>query len=475
MKQVNLLLMLAIIWLALFSSTEILAANKSAEVSARGQSEAEQKQAMANLHRQLSASSQTANRHTIHLTADDLGNIFKPDVDPTGRLKVGVHRSVGKSISNIHTDLIISIPGAPAIRLELTHVKGVVSVFNNIGQAREYSADGFTHTFIGDEVRVRGAAHVAGAGAVNMGGNLCSFNAPCTENAQCATMPVNISTARNAYASILFKSGRYYYVCSGGLIADSDTNSEIPYFLTANHCVSKGREAYSVETFFQYVRDCSQTDGCFFPNSDTIGSTIVATDRQGDYSLLRLSGTPPQGAVYLGWNSEPIAHTNGADLYRISHPGGAPQAYSTHQVDTGAGTCTSWPRGSWIYSRDTFGATEGGSSGSPVLNSNAEVVGQLSGACGFNAGSVCDNTSNATVDGAFAGYFPEISPFIEDTSPNPPSSGCTTDVDGDDWCAIPEGNDCDDNDSEINPDAKDRGGRKWSDGIDNDCDGVVDS
>ncbi len=55
-------------------------------------------------------------------------------------------------------------------------------------------------------------------------------------------------------------------------------------------------------------------------------------------------------------------------LYRISHPNGAPQSYSEHKVDNRATTCRSWPRGPWIYSRDSFGATQGGSSGSPVLN-----------------------------------------------------------------------------------------------------------
>ena len=56
-----------------------------------------------------------------------------------------------------------------------------------------------------------------------------------------------------------------------------------------------------------------------------------------------------------------------------------------------------WRVGSW-----EFGVTEGGSSGSPVVNSSGQVVGQLSGGCGYNINDVCDEVQNRTVDGAFA-------------------------------------------------------------------------
>ncbi|HEY5680690.1 MAG TPA: PKD domain-containing protein, partial [Pseudomonadales bacterium] len=82
-------------------------------------------------------------------------------------------------------------------------------------------------------------------------------------------------------------------------------------------------------------------------------------------------------------------------------------------------TCRSWPRGPWIYSSDTFGATEGGSSGSPVVNEAGQVVGQLSGACGYETSNVCSDL-NATVDGAFAAYFNDVAQWLD---PAPTSSG----------------------------------------------------
>ena len=140
---------------------------------------------------------------------------------------------------------------------------------------------------------------------------------------------------------------------------------------------------------------------------------VSTAQTPSDYTLLALDELPPQGAVYLGWNNTPVADVNGTPLYRISHPSGAPQGYSEHEVDTSRGTCRSWPRGPWIYSEDTFGATEGGSSGSPVVNVNGQIVGQLSGACGYNVSDECDSVANATVDGAFAAYFDQVSQWLD--------------------------------------------------------------
>jgi V8-like Glu-specific endopeptidase len=245
----------------------------------------------------------------------------------------------------------------------------------------------------------------------------CSYNESCVQNAACAGTSSAVATARQAVASILFQSGGSFFICTGGLVADT-AGTQTPFFLTANHCISRGREAASVETYFDYVTTCSSPN-CTQPYSnigETVGATILSGASNTDHTLLQLSANPvtPDGTVaYLGWNSTAVANTNGFDLFRISHPSGAPQAYSEHSVDSGAPTCGSLPRGNFIYSRDTFGATEGGSSGSPVVDGAGKVVGQLFGACGFNVNDVCDAASNATVDGAFAAYFSSVAEWLD--------------------------------------------------------------
>ena len=294
------------------------------------------------------------------------------------------------------------------------------------------------------------------------GDELCPYNEPCVVNASCVTLPSAVTTAQKAVAMILFISGPYQYICSGGLIADSDPSGAIPYFMTANHCLDSNGEADTVEAYFDYTSPCGQCDDGISDEPRTLGSALVAANRRSDYTLLRLDQAAPAGTAFLTWNNTPIANTNGVSLYRISHPAGAPQAYSAQRVDTSRPTCRSWPRGNWIYSSDTFGATEGGSSGSPVVNAAGQFVGQLSGACGYNVNDPCDAAQNATVDGAFAAYYADVAAFLG------PGSACT-DADGDGFCTS-EG-DCNDNNAAINPGAVE----VCNDGIDNDCDGLVDS
>ncbi len=302
------------------------------------------------------------------------------------------------------------------------------------------------------------------AGNAQAGEGLCPNNAACIENVSCSALDSAIAPARDAVALILFESRsgpvKGFFICSGGLLNDTDAGSFRPYFLTANHCISKGSEARSAETFFHYTTPCNGTcEG--FPATSTLGASIRRTGRTGDYTLLELDEQPPAGTVLLGWDSSPVAFSGETRLFRISHPAGSPQGYSEHLVDTGRATCPTWPRGSWIYSSDTFGGTEDGSSGSPVLNSAGQIVGQLSGACGFNVSDSCDSVQNATVDGAFAAYFPDIAQFLD------PDASCT-DADNDGFCV--EDGDCDDADPAINPGASE----VCDDGVDHDCDGLLD-
>jgi hypothetical protein len=261
--------------------------------------------------------------------------------------------------------------------------------------------------------------------------SFCSFNVPCIVNASCNSSPAD--PAKTAVALMQWVSGGFIYTCTGGLIADSDSGSQIPYFLTANHCISRAKDATALEAYFQFSISCGSTMCPAQTNpggQQRLGSTITATGTAGDFTLLRLSQAPPAGSTFLGWNSAPVAFTNNATLYRISHPAWAPQSYWAGRVDTSAGTCTQWPRGQRIYSRATAGGTEGGSSGSPVLNASSQIVGQLSGACGTNVNDDCDQVNNATVDGAFAYYYPSVQSFLG-TACVPVTEVCTDGVDND--------------------------------------------
>jgi hypothetical protein len=295
---------------------------------------------------------------------------------------------------------------------------------------------------------------------------LCDFNASCVENAACYNDPA-VADAKYAVAHIQFVKRPYIYFCSGGLLNDS-LGSETPYFLTANHCLSRDREASTLEAYFQFWTDCNNPQ-CPEYNQitapRTLGASVLSTSKTGDYTLMQLSEPAPAGSAFLGWKAEPVAGIGGYPLYRIAHPGGAPQSYSQHTVDPEPPAfCSSWPIGSWIYSHDVVGATEGGSSGSPVVNADGQVVGQLSGGCGYTVYDECDNDQNSTVDGAFASYYSQVAPWLA------PAGGCQdADLDGYEDAAC-GGTDCNDGNALINPGMTE----DCANGVDDDCDGLKD-
>jgi len=428
------------------------------------------------------------------LTEQEKSGLRKAQEDKTGPSVVGRTKSLGEFVrfSPLEAALLSQTPlrvgsgilqatsdggfvwaavirseGAGALRVHLDHLNlpddADLFFFSTAGQAfGPYSRKGpngdgqfWTNTLFGSE-GILLLRHYGPGGAADLKGtsfqisevghisqqfatgltavteSFCSFNVSCIENASCHN-GTPADPAKSAVALMQWIQGAFIYTCTGGLIADSDTGTQIPYFLTANHCLSSGSVAANLETYFQFSIACGSTNCPAQTNPGGIqrlGSTIKTTGTAGDFTLLQLSQAPPSGSVFLGWNNTAVANTNGAALYRISHPAWAPQAWSSDSVSTSAPTCTGWPRGERIYSRTTGGGTEGGSSGSPVVNSSSQIVGQLSGACGTNVNNACDHVNNATVDGAFAYYWPSVQPYLGATCV-PVTEVCNDGIDND--------------------------------------------
>ncbi|MEM9557506.1 MAG: serine protease [Acidobacteriota bacterium] len=256
----------------------------------------------------------------------------------------------------------------------------------------------------------------------------CSWNDSCILNAECASIPSAVQVAQDAVAYLIFSLPGGSFICSGGLLND-ETSSGTPYFLTANHCFSTQSAATSLEAYFQWTVGCGASCGSQYnpPGSvpRVLGASLLATSANTDFTFLELNSAAPAGSAFLGWTTNAVANSAGTSLYRVSHPSGSPQAYSEQSVNASAGTCGGYPRGRYIYSDATLADSEGGSSGSPVVNSSGQVVGQLFGACGATPEVTCDN-DDRTVDGAFAVTYSSIASFLAgDGGGDPGGDGCT--------------------------------------------------
>ena len=254
----------------------------------------------------------------------------------------------------------------------------------------------------------------------------------CLVDATCvgpATLDV-IAQLRRAVAQILFVSGSFEFACSGGLLNDTDDNTVIPYFLTANHCISTQAEASTLDALWDYATTtCNGNVPPINSLPQTVGSTLLATGESSDFTLLQLSSLPGN-RVLLGWDANPVP--NNTLLHRISHPVPEdtilPQSYTRYRLRTsGVPTCTGLARPQFIYSEFLEGGTFGGSSGAPVILAGGFVVGQLSGACGPDPADGC-NFANAEIDGAFSQTFPFVSPFLM------PATAGPCEPDGDTLC-----------------------------------------
>ena len=263
----------------------------------------------------------------------------------------------------------------------------------------------------------------------------CSYNASCVVSGECSQNWSALAATREGVAHMLFPSGGGYYICSGGLLNNTNNDGRL-LFLTANHCISQESEANGLETFWDY-RATGCTSGfspCDYSYATmrttyptALGATIRATGTAGDYSLMELLQKPSGTLTFLPWTNVAVATTT-ATLHRLSHPSGAPQAYSRQNVTPSSFTCRTLSRGPYIYSQDVVGATEGGSSGSPVLDGTGQVVGQLYGACGSNLNDECDSVNNRTVDGALAYYYPNVSAYLAPSGGGGGGTGITASV-----------------------------------------------
>lgn len=127
-------------------------------------------------------------------------------------------------------------------------------------------------------------------------------------------------TARSSVAKYLFTtaSGQTSN-CTGTLLNDRDLATQIPYFLTADHCMELGAEVASTE--FHWFHEAPV---CGDPSPPTTlqqgrGASLLA--REGwyictgddpecpgsDMLLMRLHEKPPFGTGLAGWTTEPVA------------------------------------------------------------------------------------------------------------------------------------------------------------------------
>lgn len=202
---------------------------------------------------------------------------------------------------------------------------------------------------------------------------------------------------KRGIARMLMRVGENYSWCTGSLI-NTTAQDATPYFLSAEHC---GRNAsFEDHLFWQFYFNLEH-QGCSNESMPTYNMihgaeplSIGPLLNGSDFRLLLLKTTPPAHwrPYWNGWDRRNEGSNSGVGIH---HPRGDAKKISTYTsalataspVVSGQQMApnSTW-RVIWSPTQNGHGVSEGGSSGSPIFNSEKRIIGTLTG-----GSSSCDN------------------------------------------------------------------------------------
>jgi len=221
---------------------------------------------------------------------------------------------------------------------------------------------------------------------------------------------------------IYVKANGSAYYCTGTLLADHESNTQIPYFATANHCISDSNTAATMDFYWLYQHNsCANSLTKSTALRTHQGGTLLANLPETDMTLVLLTQSPPNGTTLAGWRLN--APQPNSSVVGIHHPNGDVKKYSagifeqfeTITISNGWYMIEQNPDGNFMQVRWSTGITAGGSSGSGLWemdNNTPYFIGVLSG------GSSYCNAPNAPDDyGRFDRSYSAFSQWLNPTTP----------------------------------------------------------
>ena len=217
-------------------------------------------------------------------------------------------------------------------------------------------------------------------------------SSPCNHDVAC--LPA-YEKESNAVALVLLSDGDEW--CSGSLLMNTNFTFD-PYFLTAFHCIdwpnnngylSDSEKNAAENWMFKFCFKKASCNGSNLVTDYTYNKAdFCSAWYTTDFALMKLKGTVSQNGnlTWLGWDRTGNIPSSTTCIH---HPAGDVMKIS---ADYDAATSISLNGGTnnfWQVDFD-YGITQGGSSGSPLLNQYKRVVGQLYG--GPHPTDTCDWT-----------------------------------------------------------------------------------
>jgi hypothetical protein len=220
------------------------------------------------------------------------------------------------------------------------------------------------------------------------GARSCNLDATCENTGA-------LDIAYRATGRMSFISDGSASSCTGTLLADADPATNMPYFITADHCIDSQSVLNTLEVVWFYQTatcDVESSVPDYFSLPRLYGDRLLATSGAtvgNDAMFCRLRGALFNGMGFAGTNTDEEAGYIG-----FSHPRGDwKRATYAHYVslstDCGpdCGCFTPANYGFYKINGSNDGIIEPGSSGSGMFDSAGRLIGQLFGHC-----SLCPDT-----------------------------------------------------------------------------------
>ncbi|MBT3209300.1 MAG: PKD domain-containing protein [Bacteroidetes bacterium] len=217
----------------------------------------------------------------------------------------------------------------------------------------------------------------------------------CQVNVNCSPEGNDWGDQSRGVVRIMLTSSSGQGWCSGSLI-NTEEDDCTPYVLTADHCGGGATQQQYDQWIFYFnyeAPDCANPSAQGNLESQSItGCTLTSRGGNGgtagsDFHLVLLNQEVPElyEPYFNGWDRENIAASSGVSIH---HPSGDIKKISTFGSTlttsdwNGSGVDSHW-RVTWDATTNGHGVTEGGSSGSPIFNSNGLIVGDLTGGSSY--------------------------------------------------------------------------------------------
>ncbi|WP_296849216.1 serine protease [uncultured Methanobrevibacter sp.] len=194
----------------------------------------------------------------------------------------------------------------------------------------------------------------------------------------------------NAVALVLLESGEEW--CSGSLLMSTDLSFK-PYFLSAFHCIDSNRNGELSTTekeaaqkwLFIFQHKKTSCYGNSYSNGVSYnGDYFRSASYQTDFALVEIKQNVYSNTslTWLGWDKSSQNPTSGVGIH---HPQGDLMKISFDYDSFSSFSNNGGTNNFWLLFFDD-GVVEHVSSGSPVLNENKHVVGQLYGNSYYSQG-----------------------------------------------------------------------------------------